>query len=260
MAHLTSRHDNKMSIAPPPRAGESLGGWYARVSQGYSLNLHEALPVLDLRELNTQTIPGAEIERMSRRLYELTDIEIGVWDGLIKPEAKLTNMWLRYQPGAEYCFPQMPNYYCIECFLEDLETMGNTHYRVEWASPFVLSCHKHRSPLINTRLRRGYSPVSKLEIEKFQSRLSYIGRLDIQQREQTHMFGNFISPMARRVSDLFSLDDNVATKALKALGRHNDLSTARSAAIAVLQILSFRSLETQTQCLGRTLFAERDCK
>ena len=218
------------------------------------------MPVLDLSKLGKDKVDKRAIAGLSEKLRILTDIPDSVWKRMIEPEAKLTNMWLKYQPETEYCFPQLPNYYCIECFLEDLETIGQTYYRVEWMSPFVLSCHKHRAPLINNRLNPHYNANCKLEIDKFESRVNYVGHYQIVGRTTTRINSNYISPMARRVSDLFSLDDKIAKTALRALGRHGDLAIARCAAIAVLQILSFRSSGNRDQCLGRILFAESRCK
>lgn len=260
MTFTKSRFEKKIPIAPQPKAGESLGGWYARVSSGFAVNLHDALPVIDLGEIKGNHIDNKTIASLSNKLNIITDISSDVWKRMIEPEAKLTNMWLKFQPKTKYCFPQLPNYYCIECFLEDLETRGGTFYRVEWMSPFVLSCHKHRSPLMNNKLSRFENANCKLDNDKFESRVNYVGHYEIVGRSVTRLNNNYISPMARRVSDLFSLDDKVSKTALKVLGRYDNLATARSAAIAVLQILSFRSWETECQCLGRILFAESNCK
>ena len=260
MTFRKSRFDKKIPIAPLPKVGESLGGWYARISLGYSVTVHTALPVIDLSEVAENYIDSSIIDDLSEKLFKATDIRQRVWRRMIEPEAKLTNMWLKYQPKTEYCFPQLPNYYCIECFLEDMERIGQTYYRVEWNSPFILSCHKHLSPLMNNKFSKHENAVCKLDTEKFISRVSYAGQYEIINRSWTKLNGNYISPMARRVSNLFSLDDKVAKRALRDLGRHNDLPTARSAAVAVLQILSFRSWETKSQCLGRILFTESNCK
>lgn len=260
MPQSKSRFDQKIPIAPQPEAGESLGGWYARISLGFAVKVHHALPVMDLGRYGGTQVNKNMIANISNKLCKMTDIPARVWKKVIEPEAKLTNMWLKYQPETEYCFPQLPNYYCIECFLEDLEKHGQTFYRVEWMSPFVLSCHHHRSPLMNNKFIRYQNAISKLDVDKFESRLNYVGHYEIVGREITRQNNNYISPMARRVSDLFSLNDRVAKAALKALGRHDDLATARSAAIAVLQILSFRSRVTNTQCTGRILFEESHCK
>ena len=256
----TSNHAGKLPIALIPHKGEALGGWYARISLGYAVTLHSALPVINLQDIEGERIDTTIIEELSHKLFGMTDVPKRVWWNMIKEEAKLTNMWLKYQPETEYCFPQLPNYYCIECFLEDMETIGQTYYRVKWSSPFVLSCHKHRSPLINNRFISYENVNCKFDSDKFVSRVNYVGKYEIVSRWRTRISGNFISPMARRVSDLFSLNDKIAKRALKELGRYKDLDVARSAALAVLQILSFRSRETEMQCIGRILFYERHSK
>lgn len=261
MTKTNSRFESKIPIAPQPTSGESLGGRYARISLGFATRVHDKLPVIDLSTLKGDKVAKKTISDLSNKLSKMTDIPTRVWKRMIETEAKLTNMWLKYQPETEYCFPQLPNYYCIECFLEDLETKGQTFYRAEWMSPFVLSCHRHRSPLMNNKLTRSHeNAVCKIDTEKFNSRVSYAGNFEIINRTYTKLSGNYISPMARRVSNLFSSNDKVANAALKALGRYDDLTYARSAAIAVLQILSFRSWETNAQCTGRIVFAETNCK
>ena len=255
-----SRFNEKLPIAPQPNSRESLGGWYARVSLGYAVKFHGALPVLDLGHNGGVFVDNTMIANISKKLSKITDIPPRVWKKLIEPEAKLTNMWLKYQPETEYCFPQLPNYYCVDCFLEDLETRGQTFYRVDWMSPFILSCYKHGSPLTNNKLSAYDNSNCKLDLDKFESRVSYAGNFEIVNREITQFRGNLITPMARRVSDLFSLDSRVSKSALKTLGRHDNLEHARSAAIAVLQILSFRSWQTNFQCVGRLLFAESNCR
>jgi len=260
MTQSLHMHNVKLPIAPVPMKNESIGGWYGRTSLAHGVHFHYKLPVIELRQYRHNTISKKLICELSGKLEELTDIDTAVWQDRFEPEVKLTNMWLKYQPEAKVCFPQLPHYYCIECFFEDLETRGKTCYKSEWQSPFVLTCHEHKSPLTDQKFISYDNVFCELSLKRYSSKINYTGGYVLPAREVAHISGTAITPMARRVSDLFSAKDTVALGALKDLDKYTHLSHARSAAIAILQLLCLRSGFRQNQNVGLRLFKERDCK
>jgi len=259
MSKAKPHHLERLPIAPMPMPEESVGGWYGRISTAYGVRFHWRLPVIDVSQNHGKTISKKSISQLTKRLQELTEIESKVWLNRLKSEIKLTNMWLQYQPEARYCFPQLPNYYCIECFFEDMERRGETCYRAIWQSPFVCTCHIHKTPLQNGRFIDFPNAYFSVNLDEFSSLIDYTGQSQIINRQTTTLAGNNITPMARRVSNLFSANDYVSKSALKDLNKYNDINSARSAAIAVTQLLSFRSPHGLSQNVGRTLFAEHKC-